>query len=75
MAPDETEINVAWARKAYDSMKPFMAKDVYVNYLAEDESVARVEAAYGGNFTRLREIKRKYDPENVFHLNQNIAPI
>ena len=56
-------------------MKPFMAKDVYVNYLAEDESVARVEAAYGGNFTRLREIKRKYDPENLFHLNQNIVPI
>ena len=75
IAPDETEINVAWTRKAYDSMKPFMAKDVYVNYLAEDESAARVEAAYGGNFTRLREIKRKYDPENVFHLNQNIVPI
>ena len=75
MAPDETEINVAWARKAYDAMKPFMAKDVYVNYLAEDESAGRVEAAYGGNFARLREIKRKYDPKNVFHLNQTIVPM
>ena len=75
IAPDETEINVAWARKAYDAMKPFMAKDVYVNYLAEDESAGRVEAAYGGNFARLREIKRKYDPKNVFHLNQTIVPM
>ena len=46
---------------------------VYVNYL-EDEGEARVRAAYGPNYDRLAQIKRKYDPANFFRLNQNIKP-
>lgn len=50
-----------------------MADRAYVNYLDEDDR-DRVRAAYGPNCERLVELKRRYDPENVFRLNQNIAP-
>ncbi len=66
---------IAWARQSYDAMKPFMAKGRYVNYLGDDEATDQVAAAYGPNYARLSEIKRKYDPGNVFHLNQNIRPL
>jgi FAD/FMN-containing dehydrogenase len=46
---------------------------VYVNNLGE-EGRTRVQAAYGANYERLAEVKRRYDPDNLFHLNQNIAP-
>jgi FAD/FMN-containing dehydrogenase len=47
---------------------------VYVNFMPEDES-DRVETAYGANYPRLAEIKRRYDPGNLFRINQNIRPI
>ena len=47
---------------------------VYVNFMPEDES-DRVETAYGSNYRRLAEIKRRYDPDNLFRMNQNIPPI
>jgi FAD/FMN-containing dehydrogenase len=47
---------------------------VYVNFMPEDES-DRVETAYGANYRRLAEIKRHYDPDNLFRMNQNIRPI
>ena len=50
-----------------------MADDVYVNYLDADEPT-RVSSAYGPNLQRLRTLKRRYDPHNLFHLNQNIDP-
>jgi len=50
-----------------------MADGAYVNYLDADDA-SRVRAAYGPNYDRLVEIKRRYDPDNLFHLNQNIAP-
>ena len=46
----------------------------YVNFMMDDEGAARVKAAYGENFTRLQEVKRKYDPKNTFQVNQNIQP-
>ncbi|HTI84837.1 MAG TPA: FAD-binding oxidoreductase [Acetobacteraceae bacterium] len=64
-----------WVRKTYAAMKPFMAPGRYVNYLDDDETGDAVSAAYGANYQRLREIKTKYDPENIFHLNQNIVPL
>jgi len=70
----ETSKNVEWARGAYAGMQPYMAKGGYVNYLGEGEARDVVAAAFGANYPRLQAVKQKYDPENVFHLNQNIVP-
>jgi hypothetical protein len=71
-----TAVNVAWARDAYAAMAPHFRTGRYVNYLNADEVVetSAVSAAFGENGKRLREVKRWYDPDNVFHLNQNIKP-
>jgi FAD/FMN-containing dehydrogenase len=71
-----TSANVAWAREAYAAMAPHFAGGRYVNYLNADEvgEDSAVAAAFGPNWKRLREVKRRYDPDNVFHLNQNIKP-
>jgi FAD/FMN-containing dehydrogenase len=66
--------NIAWARESYDAMRPYFAPGRYVNYLGEDETEDAVKAAYGPNYARLRQLKAKYDPTNLFHLNQNISP-
>lgn len=71
--PAETEANIAWARETFDALRPYMADRRYVNYMSADDA-AFIRQAYGPNYDRLVEIKRRYDPENVFHLNQNIAP-
>ncbi|MFW6089900.1 MAG: FAD-binding oxidoreductase, partial [Gemmatimonadota bacterium] len=65
---------VQWARETYDSMTPHFSDARYVNYLGDDETAEEVSAAYGVNQPRLRKLKAKYDPDNVFHLNQNIRP-
>ena len=70
--PAEDASNIAWTRSFFDAVKPFSA-GAYVNYLAEDED-GRVEEAYGDNYPRLVELKRKWDPGNLFRVNQNIAP-
>jgi FAD/FMN-containing dehydrogenase len=54
-------------------MKPHSTGDVYVNYLS-DEGDERVHAAYGHHYSRLAQLKRRFDPDNVFHHNQNITP-
>ena len=71
--PTQTEGCITWTRELFDALRPHMADEVYVNYLDADEAT-RVASAYGPNFERLRTLKRRYDPENLFHLNQNIAP-
>jgi hypothetical protein len=64
-----------WAREAYDNLRPFVGDRRYVNYLDDDDIVeASLAAVYGPNLPRLRQIKRKYDPDNVFRLNLNIPP-
>jgi len=64
-----------WARDAYEALQPFVGERRYVNYLDDDDSVdASLTAVYGPNLARLRQIKKRYDPENVFHLNLNIPP-
>jgi FAD/FMN-containing dehydrogenase len=72
--PADNARNIAWARESYDAMRPYFASGRYVNYLGDDEGDDAVEAAYGQNYQRLRTLKRKYDPTNLFHLNQNIRP-
>jgi FAD/FMN-containing dehydrogenase len=64
---------IAWARGLSAELEKFGASDSYVNYLG-DEGAAAVRASYGVNFDRLQQLKKKYDPENFFSANQNIAP-
>jgi FAD/FMN-containing dehydrogenase len=65
---------VEWCRRVFDAMTPHSTGGVYVNALG-DESDARVRASYGErSWRRLVEAKRRWDPDNVFHLNQNIPP-
>jgi FAD/FMN-containing dehydrogenase len=75
MDPAIADRCTAWLRETYAAMKPFVAPGRYVNYLDDDETGDSVPAAYGPNYQRLREIKTKYDPGNIFHLNQNILPL
>jgi FAD/FMN-containing dehydrogenase len=68
-AQDET--GIAWARAFFKASAPYASAGAYVNFMTEDEG-DRVVAAYGANYARLAQIKQRYDPNNVFHLNQNI---
>ena len=69
-----TDRSIAWARQSYAQMEPFFASGRYVNYLGDDETGDPVAMAYGPNYRRLQELKSKYDPNNFFHMNQNIRP-
>jgi len=62
-----------WAREYWADLHPASAGGAYVNFLM-DEGQDRVRAAYRGNYQRLAQVKRRYDPGNVFHVNQNIQP-
>jgi len=64
---------IEWARAFYKASAPFASAGAYVNFLTEEEA-DRVSSVYGQNYERLAEIKRKYDPANFFHFNQNIRP-
>jgi FAD/FMN-containing dehydrogenase len=72
--PDDNAQNIAWARESYDVLRPCFTPGRYVNYLGDDDGEDAVAAAYGPNYQRLRTLKAKYDPTNLFHLNQNIRP-
>jgi FAD/FMN-containing dehydrogenase len=69
-----TEENVRWTRETYAALEPYLAHRRYVNYLDADDAGEAVRAVYGSNYARLAEVKRRYDPDNVFRLNQNIEP-
>jgi FAD/FMN-containing dehydrogenase len=71
--PAETERGMLWARQTHAALKPYHSAMRYLNYLEADaEDPATV--AYGANLPRLREIKKKYDPDNFFRHNVNISP-
>jgi FAD/FMN-containing dehydrogenase len=71
--PGNNENMIAWARGYHEALRPHSAGGAYVNFMME-EGRDRVQATYGGNYKRLVELKRKYDPKNIFRMNQNIAP-
>jgi FAD/FMN-containing dehydrogenase len=72
--PAETEANVAWTRETFTALRPYFGAGRWLNYLGDDQADDAIRAAYGPNYDRLREIKRRYDPNNVLHLNHNVAP-
>jgi hypothetical protein len=72
--PAETSRNVRWVREFWTAMQPFQSEAAYVNYLGAEE-LDRVKAAYGEQtYDRLVALKNKYDPTNLFRVNQNIPP-
>ena len=71
--PHDDDANIAWTREMWTRMKPYSSGGVYVNNLG-DEGEDRVKAAYGENYPRLAALKSKYDPTNIFRLNQNVPP-
>jgi FAD binding domain/Berberine and berberine like len=73
--PADDEANIAWTRELAAAMKPFTTGRVYVNFIS-DEGEERVVAAFGGpeRHARLRELKERWDPGNLFRFNQNIKP-
>ena len=75
--PDAKAENVKWVRDLWDAMEPYSTGGVYVNYLGQeaDEGADRIKAAYGPEkYQQLVALKDKYDPTNLFRLNQNIKP-
>ena len=71
--PSQNEANIRWVRDYYDATAPLSQEGGYVNFMAGDDQ-DRIKANYRGNYDRLVQVKRSYDPDNLFHLNQNIRP-
>jgi len=71
--PAEDASVIGWSRAFFSAAAPFAAGSVYINFLTQDEG-ARIQEAYGGNYDRLVQVKRRYDPENLFRFNHNIRP-
>jgi FAD/FMN-containing dehydrogenase len=71
--PADDEANIGWVRDYSDAVAPHSQEGGYVNFMDDDDD-DRVKANYGANYERLVEVKRKYDPDNLFHVNQNIRP-
>jgi len=72
--PADTPKNKAWVQDYWSALHPHSAGGAYVNMMG-DEGEDQIKASYGDNYARLAEIKRKYDPTNLFHMNQNIKPM
>jgi FAD/FMN-containing dehydrogenase len=71
--PAQDDECIGWARALFNEVAPYSAGSVYVNFMPDDEE-DRVSGAYGGNYERLSRIKAKWDPDNMFRMNHNIAP-
>ena len=74
MDPADTVKNIAWTKDTYAAVSEHLGRGRWLNYLGDDQADDAIRAAYGPNYERLREVKRRYDPGNVFRLNHNIAP-
>src|SRR5713226_477805 len=71
--PAESAHHIQWTREFWTAVEPFATGEVYVNHLDAEEGT-RIKAAYSQNYERLVALKNKYDPTNLFRLNQNIKP-
>ena len=72
--PKDAEALKTWGRAYWGAIHPFNLEGAYVNFMDTDEAENRVELSYGDNYKRLASIKTKYDPDNLFRVNQNIKP-
>lgn len=72
--PADDKHCIGWSRDFFNASAPFASGGVYVNFLTADEG-DRVRSAYGSNYDRLAQVKSKYDPNNLFRMNQNIVPV
>src|SRR5437868_4801348 len=72
--PRQAEALKAWGRAYWRAVHPFNLEGAYVNFMMDDEVQGRVQASYGDNYKRLASVKATYDPDNLFRVNQNIAP-
>ncbi len=75
MWPDagQNEANIGWVRGYYEATAPLSEAGGYINFMSGDDQ-DRIKTNYKGNYERLVDVKRRYDPGNLFHMNQNIAP-
>lgn len=71
--PANNDKITSWAKDYWAALHPYSAEGAYVNFMME-EGASRIEATYGPNYNRLRQVKSKYDPTNLFKVNQNIPP-
>jgi hypothetical protein len=71
--PADNDKNTAWVRNYYDALRPYSDEGGYINFMSADDQ-DRAPSNYGANYRRLREIKARYDPTNLFRLNQNVLP-
>jgi FAD/FMN-containing dehydrogenase len=72
--PNRDTEHIDWVRDAHDALTPYTTGDVEMNFLTEDEPSERLRSAYGANYDRLVEVKTRWDPNNLFRMNQNIEP-
>jgi FAD/FMN-containing dehydrogenase len=72
--PADDTACIGWTRTLYNATAPFATGGVYVNFMPEDEAQRVRAGAYGTNYDRLTRVKAKYDPKNLFRMNQNVAP-
>lgn len=72
--PAKADALKTWGRAYWEAVHPYNLEGAYVNFMMDDEIDGRVQATYSANYQRLTELKRKYDPNNFFRVNQNIRP-
>jgi FAD/FMN-containing dehydrogenase len=72
----DTPANIAWVRESFRQISPWSTGTTYTNFTgqADEAAAASADTAYGANMARLRSIKAKYDPQNLFRVNANITP-
>lgn len=71
--PADNKDNIKWVRDYYDAIAPYSEAGGYINFMSEDDQ-SKIQVNYKGNYQRLVDVKRKYDPHNLFHVNQNVKP-
>ena len=72
--PKKADALKTWGRAYWKAVHPYNLAGAYVNFMMDDEAAGRVQATYGDNYARLALVKAKYDPRNLFRVNQNIEP-